>query len=571
MRPANPSPVRVVAWLGLLAVLGNPLAAARAADDSPSRFLDLSLVVAPDLPCTWPAPNFPLFQINHYLRPGPQGAYASEILTIDGNTGTQLDFPPHSIARPDSGLPTAGPFGSVFSDRVPVSQFGGEACVIDCRDLLDITPNGRSPLIGRQHVMAWEQKHRSVGPGDVVLFASGYTDRYYKPFPAGRRFLADPVEGKAPAWPDPEPDCMEYLAGRRVMVLGCDSASMGPLPDLAEPTHVAGLKHGMIWTEAATGLGKLPATGAFYCSMGPKHAAGAYSEARAFAVVGPLAERLIASFRQKHVVDLSVTLDPDLPVWWPGAGFGRQRQPYIRVHFSHIPALASTHQTHIMDSGTGTHLVPPAYSLPPAGFNNQTYPPDVRDALAGYEKKYGPRGTSDVTADKVPVEQTCGTARVINVSGLIGTTDRKDWPASPEITPEAIQKYEKEHGDLHPGDVVIFRSGWSDRYVKPFPQGDACMSDPLNGKAEGWPAPGPDAVLYLAGKGIRCVATDGPTLGGAAPGRALWTYWALGGKGMVGVEYLTNLGGMPEGAYFLFAAVKVRDCHGGPGRAIAVY
>ena len=28
---------------------------------------------------------------------------------------------------------------------------------------------------------------------------------------------------------------------------------------------------------------------------------------------------------------------------------------------------------------------------------------------------------------------------------------------------------------------------------------------------------------------------------------------------------------MPEGAYFLFAAVKIKGCHGGPGRAIALY
>ena len=139
------------------------------------------------------------------------------------------------------------------------------------------------------------------------------------------------------------------------------------------------------------------------------------------------------------------------------------------------------------------------------------------------------------------------------------------------ITPEVIRRYEKEHGELRPGDVVIFRSGWSDRYVRPFPQGDACMADPLNGKAEGWPAPGPEAVLYLAGKGVRCVATDGPTLGGAEPKRALMTYWALGSRGMVGVEYLTNLGQVPGRAYLLFAAMKIRGCHGGPGRALALH
>jgi len=40
---------------------------------------------------------------------------------------------------------------------------------------------------------------------------------------------------------------------------------------------------------------------------------------------------------------------------------------------------------------------------------------------------------------------------------------------------------------------------------------------------------------------------------------------------MVGVEFLYNLGEIPSHAYFLFAAVKIRDCHGGPGRAIVLY
>ena len=137
----------------------------------------------------------------------------------------------------------------MFTDKVPAWQFGGEACVVDCEDLLDSKTIGRSELVKADRVMAWEKSHRAVGPGDIVLFRSGYTDKYYVPLPQGRRFLADPVGGLVPAWPDPDPDCMEYLAGRKVMALGTDSPSMGPIPDLAEPTHLAGLKYGMIWTE----------------------------------------------------------------------------------------------------------------------------------------------------------------------------------------------------------------------------------------------------------------------------------------------------------------------------------
>jgi len=40
---------------------------------------------------------------------------------------------------------------------------------------------------------------------------------------------------------------------------------------------------------------------------------------------------------------------------------------------------------------------------------------------------------------------------------------------------------------------------------------------------------------------------------------------------MAGVEFLTNLGRLPRGAYFVSAAVKIGGFHGGPGRAIALY
>lgn len=559
--------------LGLVvstAILNRSLIAAEP-ENKASSVVDLSLLVATEYPCTWPAPNWPMFQLNHYRKIGPLSVYNCDLLTIDGNTGTQLDFPPHSIPLPDSGLPNAGPFGKAFSDKVPAWQFGGAACVIDCRDLLDKAPNGRSPLIKKDKVIAWEKKHRPLAVGDVVLFHSGYSDRYYRPGVAGRRFVAEPLNSKAPAWPGPDPDCMEYLASRKVMTLAIDSTSMGPLPDLAEPTHIAGLKHGMIWTESGTGFGALPATGAFYCCLGPKHVNGAYTEARAFAVMGPLADRLIRSVRNKNVVDLSVVNSNELPVWWPGAGAGENRHPFMKVLFAFTPRLGHAHDTHLLDSHTGTHLVPPAYALPRKGFDNGEYDPDVRGWLAEYEKKYGPRGFSDVTTEKVPLGQTCGRARVIDVRDLLGKVDRKSWPASPEITRAIVEGHEKQHGELKAGDIVIFRSGWNDRYVKPFPEGDACLAAPLQGKSAGWPAPGPDAIAYLAAKGIRCVATDGPTLGGVESKRALWTYWMLGGKGMVGVEFLTNLADLPEGAHFLFAATKIRGCHGGPGRAIALH
>src|SRR6185436_6396588 len=163
------------------------------------RFIDLSLLVAPEYPVTWPA-GWPFFQINPYLRIGPLSTYNSEILTIDGNTGTQVDFPPHSIPAPGSNLPNAGPLGLVFGEKVPAWQFVGEACVIDVTRLIDKAPNGNSSLIYKDEILNWEKKYRPLGFGDIVLFRSGYSDKYFRPFPDGRRFAADPVEGKTPGW-----------------------------------------------------------------------------------------------------------------------------------------------------------------------------------------------------------------------------------------------------------------------------------------------------------------------------------------------------------------------------------
>ncbi len=539
--------------------------------DATTRFVDCSLLVAPEYPASWPAHPFPRFQLIHEQVVGPNSPYNIDVLLIDGNTGTQLDVPPHSVVRPELNREKSGPFGLAYTDKIEAWQFGGEACIVDVRDLLDKAPNGVSPLVLPSHVERFEQQHRRLKFGDVVLFRSDYTDAYYRPFPAGHRYIADVVDRKAPGYPDPNPDTMEFLATRGVMTLGTDSASMGPMPNLAEPTHYAGLRHGMIWTEGATNLGQLPATGAFYCMLGPKHANGPYSETRAFAVVGgDLPARLIESARNKRAIDLSPTLAMNLPVTHLGSLAGRHRQVYVKVDFLYSPDLDMWHHTHLMDATAGTHLITPSFALPPEGAAVE-YSPEVRGWLADYESKYGKRGFSSRTTDKVPLDWTCGDARVVDVRNLVGTTQPSTWPASPEITIDLLKADEKAHGEFVRGQIVLFHTGHIDQHFKPAPDDKGVWQDPLTGKSEGWPAPGPEAIHYLHSKGIRCIATDAPDLGGVDPRRALMTYWALGGSDMAGVEFLNNVGSVPKKAYFLFAPTRIRDCHASPGRAIVLY
>ena len=546
------------------------------AQDAP-RFIDHSLLIAKEYPCNWPTHPFPKFQIVHQSTVGLASPYNIDSLYVDGNTGTQLDVPPHSVARPELNREKSGPLGLATTEKTEVWQFGGEGCVVDTRDLLDKAPKGVSPLVTPDYLERFEATHRKLRFGDVVLFRSDYSDRYYRPFPEGSRFINDVVDKKATGYPDPNPETMEWLATRGIMALGTDSASMGPMPDLAEPTHYAGLRHGMIWTEGATGLSQLPSTGAFYCFLGPKHQGGPYGEGRAFSIVGgDLPRRLIESCRSKRAIDLTPTLTPKFPMTNPGRNTGEHRQVYLKIDFLYSEYLDMYHHGHMMDSMAGTHLVPPSYALSASDVPMQDSP-EVRLWLDEYEKKFGKRAQSDLTTDQVPIEWTCGDVRVIDVRSLVGITDRSAWPASPQITSAMIDRYERETGELVPGQIVVFYTGVIDRYLK-MPAdaqgnyGSGLWTDAYSRKTEGWPALGAEAVDYLSKKGIRCVATDAPDLGGVDPKQALMTYWALGSRQMVAVEFLSNVGSIPEqGGYFLFAALKIKDCHGGPGRAILLY
>ena len=536
-----------------------------------SKFIDLSLLVSPNYPCTWPD-GFPRFRLDHVNTIGRGGAYNIDTLSIDGNTGTQMDVPPHSVARPSLNLPHSGPYGDEFTEKTPPWKFVGEACVIDLQRLLDTGDPGVSPLITVDHIKEWESRHRKFKLGDAVLFRSGYSDKYYLPLPEGRRFVADVLENKFSGYPGPTPETMEYIAKQSVFHIGTDSPSMGTLPsELADPAHYAALQYGAIFTEGATGLRKLPTTGAFYCMMGPKHVGGPYSEGRAFAVVGDLAKTLIESARAKRVRDVSVTMSIEFPLTWPGKGVSRHRQRYTKNDFIWAENLQLYHHGHVMDSHAGTHVVPPAFALPPQQVDRNVYSPENRIVLEEYEREFGKRGVSDVTVEKIPLAQMAGWIRLIDVSQLVGTTTRGDWPASPAISVDVIKAYENARGELKPGEVVVFRSGHSDRHFRKFPEGMTCLADPINGRSEGWPALTPETIMYLADKGIQCVATDGPTLGGVNPANALKTYWALGSRGMVGVEFLTNLKGTPNKAFFLFAPVKIENSHGAPGRAIILH
>jgi kynurenine formamidase len=536
---------------------------------------DLSLTVAPEFPCVWPAGMTPMAVVPTATF-GRSGRHR-DMLVIDEHTGTQWDAPAHFVPPPDSGLPGAGPMGLVTGEKVPAWQFCGEACVIDVRKGRDGAEKGASVLVGPEVVREWEMTHRRLGPGDVVLFRSDYTDDFYKPFPEGERFVAAALRKEAPGWPAPTAATMDYLADRGVMTLGLDGASMGPLPNLAVATHQAGGKRGMVWVECATNLGSLPTTGAFFALLPAKHAGGSGGECRCVAITEPkLAAELIARARARRVVDLSVTLDEELPVVWPGRGPGEEGGRYVSKVLNKFGAARGPFfaLTHLFDSMAGTHVVLPSFSLPANRAEIEAAEPAIRASVAAHEARFGPLPAATIRTDQADLAQLMGPAHVVDVRGLRDAGGfATDKPAGPVINRAFLEEHEAKRPFL-PGEVVIFWSGYSDDRLRPLPAApgkDDMFLAPLAGETEGWPQPTPEAVLWLAKRGIRCLGTDGPTLGGVDASESRSIDWMAATHDMAVVEYLTNVGEIAgHDAFFLFAPVKIAGTRGGYGRAIAL-
>ncbi|MBI3989195.1 MAG: cyclase family protein [candidate division NC10 bacterium] len=554
--------------------------------------VDLSPTVSMSHYQNWPGGNLhhqPI--IVPYHKIGPDGPWASDLLIVDENTATQIDCPPHMMPTQDSGLPNAGYWGFMTCDKVPAWQWVGEVFKVDARSILDQAPNGVSPIITVDMVKAAERAWRPLWPGDAVLYWSGYDDKYDLPMPAGARLLIGPIAGTSPSWPDPDFDTSDYVTSKGVKTLGTDAPSMGAfgppkysLPGpagmfqnpLALESHLGNFKRGAIHTEGLMNLDKVP-NGSLYIGLPVKHKDSPTVETRAAAITDlKLAAELMKAVRAKRVVDLSVILSMQHPVWWPGAGVGNYVFPYHvvnPVNYYTGPFGPYWVNTHIMDAHTGTHMDPPAHFGPPPGFDFNSYNDWTKGVLRKYEAKYGKLKTTDMTSDKVPVSYCMGPARVVNVKHLVGTTDPKTWPASPKITVEDVQAHEKIYGPIQPGEVVLFNSNHVDTFFREFRRGEPELQTaaPLNGQSEGWPAPTPETLNYIIDKGVKCVGTDGVSMGSVVGEEAVMTHWAAASRGVPFVEHLIGVGQLPpKGAFFIFLNPKIEDNHGGPGRAIAI-
>jgi kynurenine formamidase len=246
-----------------------------------ATIIDLSVETGQDLPCSPPeGQRMAQYLFNTYTD--PRGVFLEYVQIHDDHTGTHIDAPAHFTPTLESGLPHATKFGSITIEQLDLRKLIGPAVVVDVRPLVESAPKGskthlaESPWITRAYLEKWESENGRFDAGEIVLFRADWSDKYYKPLPAGFEYDR--------SHPAPAADAIELLYDRGVRHIGIDGRGIGAMQDDNSP-HWAALGRGMYASENLTNLGKLPVRGAIFMFLPHKFKGATGGMGRAIAVI----------------------------------------------------------------------------------------------------------------------------------------------------------------------------------------------------------------------------------------------------------------------------------------------
>ncbi len=161
--------------------------------------------------------------------------------------------------------------------------------------------------------------------------------------------------------------------------------------------------------------------------------------------------------------------------------------------------------------------------------------------------------------DQIPPERLFGPAVVIDV--------REEAEKDPDyrLTLERIARWEKEHGHIPPGAIVLLRTGWASRW----PDAARYRNEDVKGVMH-FPGYSTDAVVRLlyrkvSGLGIDTLSVD------YGPSKQFPVHKLSHGAGLYHLENLADMSALPEaGAFLVVAPIKLEGGSGGPCRVFAI-
>jgi kynurenine formamidase len=172
-------------------------------------------------------------------------------------------------------------------------------------------------------------------------------------------------------------------------------------------------------------------------------------------------------------------------------------------------------------------------------------------------------GAGKQTTDQISLQRLIAPAIVIDVSKR-AAADR-DY----RLTPEDILQFEKAHGRIDPGSIVLLRTGWSRFY----PDCKRYLGDDTPGDASNlhFPSYGEAAArLLVEERKVALLGVDTASID-YGPSKFFEAHRVASSSNVPGLENLTGLEKLPpRGALLIALPMKIDGGSGGPLRAVAL-
>lgn len=164
-----------------------------------------------------------------------------------------------------------------------------------------------------------------------------------------------------------------------------------------------------------------------------------------------------------------------------------------------------------------------------------------------------------VTVEQIPVKQLFGPAVVLDVRAE-GAQD-----ADYQLPAARVAEWEKRHGQVPAGAIVLLRTGWASRW----PDAHKYRNQDAQGRMH-FPGFSVEAARLLIERKVSGLGCDTMSIDCGASADFAVHHLALG-SGLYHLENLANLSALPEtGAFLVVAPIKLEGGSGGPVRVFAL-
>jgi kynurenine formamidase len=168
------------------------------------------------------------------------------------------------------------------------------------------------------------------------------------------------------------------------------------------------------------------------------------------------------------------------------------------------------------------------------------------------------------TTDQIPLERLIGYGVVVDVSA------EANADADYRMGLPALAAWERAHGRMPDGSIVLVRTGWSDRW----PDKARYLGTTKTGQAGvaelHFPGIDSSAARWLADRKVKAVGIDTPSID-YGQSQSFDTHQILLGRNIPAFENVAHLDRLPPtGAYVVALPMKIKGGSGGPLRIVAL-